>query len=402
MSEPVERPAKVTPLRRNGPAARYRVLLALEAAGGGAGRHVRDLAEGLTQRNHNVCIVYSPDRADEDFVDAIHELPSVSVHELPMRRAVGLHDAGQVRALRRLIRSIGPFDIAHGHSSKAGALLRLAARRERIPCIYTPHAFITLDPEISGLKRFAYGVAERRLAPLARRIICVSNSEYDHAVRLGIIPERLRVVHNGIGRLPPVDRRLIRDRYGLPDEAIVIGCVGRLAHQKAVERLLSAFAMGAADLPNARLMVVGDGPDRQMLEALASRQGLKSRILFTGAVDGASAMAAFDVFALPSRYEALPYVLLEAAARGLPIVMSDTGGAGSVVREGVNGFIVPQRDTEAFSARLLELCRKPFQRERMGQRSIEVARGFTADQMVMDTLAVYEECLPAGDEAAAG
>ena len=335
-------------------------------------------------------------------MDAIREIQSVSIHEIPMQRAVGWHDVTEARALRELIRSIGPFDIAHGHSSKAGALLRLAARRERLPYIYTPHAFITLDPEIGRLKRFAYGFAERRLAPLANRIICVSNSEYEHAVGLGIAPELLRVVHNGIGPLPAGERRLIRERYGLTDDAIVIGCVGRLTHQKAVERLLSAFAMGAADLPNTRLMIVGDGPDRDMLEALASRQGLTSRMLFTGAVDGANAMAAFDVFALPSRYEALPYVLLEAAARSLPIVMTDTGGAGSVVRDGVNGFVVPQRDIEAFSARLLQLCRTAFERERLGQRSAEVAREFTADQMVLDTLAVYEECLPAGDGVAAG
>jgi glycosyltransferase involved in cell wall biosynthesis len=388
-------------MRRQRPSARYRIVLALEAAGGGAGRHVLDLAEGLALRNHNVCIVYSSERADESFLDALQELKSVSLHELPMQRAVGWHDVAQVRALRQLIRSLGPFDIAHGHSSKAGALLRLAARRLRLPCVYTPHAFITLDPEISRLKRLAYGGVERRLARISSRIICVSNCEYEHAISLGIDAGLLRVVHNGIGTLQPAERQLIRERYGLPPDAIVIGCVGRLAHQKAVERLLSAFAMGAAGLANVYVMVVGDGPDREMLEALASRQGLSSRILFTGAVDGVSAMAAFDIFALPSRYEALPYVLLEATARGLPIVMSDTGGAGSVVLDGVNGFVVPQRDTEAFSARLLQLCRESFQRERMGQRSIEVARNFTVDQMVMDTLEVYEECLPDSSDSRA-
>jgi len=393
MSAPVDSAASVTTLPGPGKAVRCRILLVVESAGGGVGRHVLDLAAGLALRNHKVCIAYSPERAEESFVDALNELKSVSLQTLPMRREVGLHDVRQVRDLRRLVKDLGPFDIVHGHSSKAGALLRLATMNLGVACVYTPHAFVTLDPEIGRLKRFGYGLAERCLAPLARRIICVSNSEYDHAVSLGLAPECLRVVHNGIGSLATAERELVRERYRLPSDAIVIGCVGRLTHQKAVERLLSAFAMGAAALPNARLMVVGDGPDREMLESLAARQGLTTRILFTGAVDGANAMAAFDLLALPSRYEALPYVLLEAAARGLPIVMTDTGGAGSVVRDGDNGFVVPQKDTEAFSARLLQLCQQAVLRERMGQSSIEVAREFSVDRMVLDTLDVYAECL---------
>jgi glycosyltransferase involved in cell wall biosynthesis len=394
MSEPVQQTKKVTPIRRNSPSRRYRILLAIEAAGGGAGRHVLDLADGLRLRNHNVCVVYSPERADESFCERLAKLRDVSAHELPMRRAVGWHDLRQVHDLRRLIARLGPFDLLHGHSSKAGALLRLAARGHDVPCLYTPHAFVTLDPEIGRLKHLLYSSAERLLAPLARRIICVSETEYEHACGLGIDPLRLRVVHNGISSLPAANRARVRAQYGIPEQALVIGCVARLTHQKATERLLSAFAMGVADDPQTRLMIVGDGPDRAMLDSLADNLGLSSRIVFTGSADGAQLMSAFDIFALPSRYEALPYVLLEAAARGLPIVMTDTGGAGSVVREGVNGFIVPQQDAEALSARLLQLIRQDFQRERMGQRSLEVARSFTADQMVLDTLEVYSQCLP--------
>jgi len=379
-----------------GLATRYRILLVLEAAGGGAGRHVLDLAGGLALRNHNTCVIYSPERADSEFVMALQELRSVSVHEVPMQRAVGWHDFKQARVLRTLLRELGPFDILHGHSSKGGALLRLAARGLGIPCLYTPHAFITLDPEISWLKRLLYGTAERRLAGMTSRIICVSESEYAHAREIGIPERLLRVVHNGIGTLPPAERLLIRERYALPEDALVIGCVGRLTHQKATERLLAAFAMGAADLPHTRLMIVGDGPDREMLQQMASDQGLASRVVFAGAVDGVSAMAAFDVFALPSRYEALPYVLLEAAARGLPIVMTDTGGAGSVVQDRVNGFVVPQGDAEALSARLLQLGREPALRSGMSEKSLGIARQFTADRMVQKTLEVYAECLDAG------
>ncbi len=397
MTEPVQQTNKVTSIRRSSPSRRYRILLAIEAAGGGAGRHVLDLADGLRLRNHNVCVVYSPERADDSFLERLAGLRDVSAHELPMRRSVGWHDIRQVHELRNLIGRLGPFDLLHGHSSKAGALLRLAARRYDVPCLYTPHAFITLDPEIGRVKHLIYSSAERLLAPLATRIICVSETEYEHACKLGIDPLRLRVVHNGISSLPAGNRARVRAEYNIAEEALVIGSVGRLTHQKATERLLSAFAMGAADDPRTRLMIVGDGPDRAMLDSLANNLGLTSRIVFTGSANGAEVMSAFDIFALPSRYEALPYVLLEAAARGLPMVMTDTGGAGSVVRDGVNGFVVPQQDAEALSARLLQLVSQDFQRERMGQRSLEVANSFTADQMVLDTLAVYSQCLPEDD-----
>ena len=118
------------------PGTRLRVLLAMEAAGGGVGRHVLDLAEGLLRRDHDVCLIYSTDRAEEWCSKAIQAMPALVTRRLPMRRAVGADDLRLTLQLRRLIDAMGPFDILHGHSSKAGALLRLAAIGKR------PHAFI--------------------------------------------------------------------------------------------------------------------------------------------------------------------------------------------------------------------------------------------------------------------
>jgi glycosyltransferase involved in cell wall biosynthesis len=313
-----------------------------------------------------------------------------------MRRAVGWRDVQDMYALRDLVGRLRPFDVLHGHSSKAGALLRLAARGTGIPCVYTPHAFITLDPAIGFLKRIAYAHIERALGTLASQIVCVSTTEFAHARSLGIPASRLVVVPNGIAPLPPASRQAARLALGLPPHAMVIGTVGRLTHQKAMERLLKAFAMGPAALPDARLVIGGDGPAAAELRAQAEGLGVADRVLLPGQVDGAQAMAAFDVFALPSRYEAFPYVLLEAAARGLPVVMTDTGGAGEAVRDGYNGFVVPQEDAEAFSARLLELGREPTLRRRLGRQSHALSRRFTAERMVRDTLAVYEAVMPAG------
>ena len=381
------------------PGTRLRVLLAMEAAGGGAGRHVLDLAEGFLRRGHEVCLIYSPDRAEDWCSKAIQAMPALTTRQLPMRRAVGADDLQLTLQLRRLIDEMGPFDILHGHSSKAGALLRLAAIGKATPCIYTPHAFITLNPDLGLAARFAYQTAEWLLSYLANVVICVSEQELEHARSMGIQADRLTMVHNGIQQLAPVDRHAMRAELQLAADEVCVGFVGRLSAQKSVHRLINAFAMALHDDVSLRLVIVGDGPDRTELEELARTLGIGPRVTFAGSRDGDAAMAAFDIFALPSRYEAFPYVLLEAAARSLPIVMTETGGAHSVVRHEENGFVVPQDQVDFLAARLGQLAGDRKLARRMSDCSQLVAREFTVDNMVEQTLRVYADALALPDES---
>jgi len=375
------------------PHSRLRVLLAMEAAGGGAGRHVLDLAEGLLRRNHDVCLVYSTERAEDWCSQAIQAMPGLTTRQLQMRRAIGADDLQLTLQLRRLIDEMGPFDILHGHSSKAGALLRLAAVGKATPCIYTPHAFITLNPDLRFAERFAYRSAELFLSYLSKVVICVSEQEFEHARSMGIRADRLSVVHNGIQPLAAVNRQNMRAELRLTDNDVCVGFVGRLSAQKSVHRLIRSFAMALHDGVNLRLVIVGDGPDRSELEELARTLGIGPRVAFAGSRNGAAVMAAFDIFALPSRYEAFPYVLLEAAARGLPIVMTETGGAKSVVRHEENGFIVPQDQIEFLAARIGQLAADKALAQRMSERSQSIAAEFTVENMVEQTLRVYASAL---------
>ncbi|MDJ0929344.1 MAG: glycosyltransferase family 4 protein, partial [Gammaproteobacteria bacterium] len=370
------------------------ILQVIESAGAGSGRHVLELCAGLLHRNHDVSLVYSPERADGSFVAQIGGLNGLSLHELPMQRAVGPADFKHARVLRALIRETGPFDVLHGHSSKGGALLRLAALGLNTPCVYTPHALITLDPDLIWPARLVYGGVERFLARYTARIICVSDQERDHGLALGLPQDKLAVVPNGIDSQSPADRHTVRQELGLHDDQVCVGAVGRLSHQKAIDRLVTAFAMIASGCPRARLLIVGDGPQRTMLEDLIISLGVSKQVRLIGPGDGARLMAAFDIFALSSRYESCPYVLLEAAARELPIVMTDTGGAGSLVREKNNGYIVPQADAETFAARLRKLIHSPILRRSMAQNSKLIAQRYNLDQMIEKTLAVYHDSVP--------
>lgn len=370
-----------------------RVLLAIEACGGGVGRHVIDLATGLTGRGHDVSLFYSTNRAEDSFMAALQFMPKLTKREIPMGRAVGFHDYKAYRCMREMLAEAGPFDIVHGHSSKAGALLRLAVGAGDAARVYTPHAPITMDPERSMMGRLLYGAAERALSRRCERIICVSAAERDHLVSLGIPAEKLRVVQNGIKPLAEFQRDDVRQRLGLGDNTVCFGFVGRISHQKAVNRIISAFAMAHGRMSDVHLVIVGEGPLSEDMRSLVHRFGLQREVTFTGAAVGTEMMAAFDTFVLASRYEGLPYVLIEAAASGLPIVCTDVGGARDIVDDAENGYVLAEQDVELLADRLLKLARRPELRDSMALRSLEIAADFTVDRMVDDTIRVYEELL---------
>ena len=376
---------------------RLRILLVLESAGGGAGRHVLDLAAGLHRLGHEVHLAWSPVRAEPTFRAGLAAATGIIHHPINMARTPDMSDVRAIGRLRRLL-AAHRFDVVHGHSSKAGALVRIACAGCRVPTLYTPHAFVTLDPELGRVARLSYGAAERILSWLTDRVICVSAEERAHALTLGIAEHRLAVIPNGLAPLRPADRRAARSALGLSEAAVCVGFVGRLSPQKAVARLVAAFARACPAGSPGRLVIVGEGPDRAALERLADAAGARDRVTFAGHGDGSTLMAGFDFFVLPSLYEAFPYVLLEAAARGLPIVATEVGGVSAVVRANENGFIVPQLDsTEEMAAALATpidvLVRDHLRREQMGRRSASIAAGLGMDAMVERTLALYRGLL---------
>lgn len=372
-----------------------RIVLVLEPGGGGSARHVIDLASGLVSAGHSVEIVYSPCRAEDWYLQELNALPGVTLHSLAMRRELGLHDFAAALELRKLLQARGPFDVIHGHSSKAGALIRLAGVGIPGRKIYTPHALITLAPDLGGAKRALYTIAERTLDLFSDGVICVSDEERYHARDLGLGEHKLFTVENGLAELPKADRDGARAQLELGPNDVCLGFVGRISGQKSVHRLISAFNEVYSRCPNLVLAIVGDGPDLEETKKLARQLNVDSRIRFTGSADGVYLMSGFDAFVLPSRYEAFPYVFLEALARGLPIISMAVGGASSVIDEGVNGYVVPQSEPAGLAARMAEICADAELRRRMSAASLEKAREKTVRAMVERTLGVYRNLIAA-------
>lgn len=362
----------------------------VESAGGGTGRHVLDLAEGLIARGCDVHIIYSTGRADAMFLDRLARVSKLTSMAIQARTTIHPSDWRIVKQIRAYAREHGPFDIVHGHSSKGGALARLAAFFTSATAFYTLHGLIMMDPGLARWKRAFYLAIEWALSLRTERIIAVSPEEQRAAVRLGLGRERVIVVPNGVAPAALTPRSEARRAMNVDDDALVIGFVGRLVAQKAPDVLIRAFAGVARSVaPHARLAMIGAGPLESEMRALATDLNVHDKIRWLGERDARTVLAGFDAFALASRKEGLPYVVLEAMMAGLPIVATSSAGVEILIEPGVNGTVVRPGDAPAFAAALAELASDPARLARYGVASRQRANAFTIDAMVDATLLAY-------------
>jgi glycosyltransferase involved in cell wall biosynthesis len=367
-----------------------RLLQVLEPSGGGSGRHFLDLCRGLKQRGHVVHAVYSPRRAEERFVCELLSIGLDGVHALDMARSPGPSDFASYIGLHRLMRKHGPFDAIHGHSSKAGALSRLRLPGPHVPRIYTPHAFRTMDPHLGATGGFVYGFIERFLARFfTDQLICVSADEYAHARALGIPRKRLSIIVNGVDEPAHGLRDSIREELAIPAHALVFGFVGRLSAQKAPERLIEAFTIAAQTLPDAYLLMVGTGELEQMVGYKIHSSTARDRIRLTTRYTGRQVMDAIDILTMPSRYEAMSYVMLEAAAAARPLVLTEVGGASTVLADSRNGVLVENVDDPRPFAKAMIKAASPARFERFRAEALRRSGDYGLPRMIADTEAIY-------------
>lgn len=368
-----------------------RILEVLEPSGGGSGRHFLDLCGSLKQRGHEVHAIYSPLRAEPRFIAELISQALSATHAVPMTRSPSPADIGSWRAINRIINGEGPFDIIHGHSSKAGALIRMRAPGRHVPRVYTPHAFRTMDPGLGIQGARIFGGIETLFGKyLTDALICVSDDEHRHAVGdLGIPEGIVHTIINGAAPPPSGQRDAIRTQFGVRPDALVFGFVGRLSQQKAPERLIEAFRRIAADLPHAELAMIGFGQQEAEVRKQIAATGFADRIHLTAEIAGPDAMQAFDTLVMPSRYEAMSYVMLEAAASGLPMVLSDVGGASIVLQSGRNGFMVGNSDDTSELADAMKMIATPDCQTRMKAGAEASKHLYSLEKMVDDTERLY-------------
>jgi glycosyltransferase involved in cell wall biosynthesis len=304
---------------------RIRVLHVAQPGTGGVAAVVADLVRAQRASGHDV-VVACPQHTP---LAAGLARAGVPVEPWAATREPGPRLAGETRQLRQIIRRQRP-DIVHLHSSKAGLAGRLAVRG-RMATVFQPHAWSFLA--VDGAMRAASLGWERLSARWADRVLCVSDDERDAAVR-NAVRARFCVVPNGIdvARYAPEERAAARARapfapLGLRPETPLVVCVGRLCRQKGQDVLLAAWPRVLERVGAARLALVGDGPDEPLIRTLISRDARLGGVLPAGACeDPRPWFHAADLVVLPSRWEGMALVPLEASACARRVVASDVAG----------------------------------------------------------------------------
>lgn len=267
------------------------------------------------------------------------------------------------------------YDVVHTHASKAGILVRAAARLAGSPRVVHTIYVLHFRKYRSGLRRRVFAWLERRAARLSDALFCIGPVLRDEAVRARIAPaERLQVIGGPLGDLarfsvPPEESRGLRAELGLAEGAPVVACVARLVEYKGVDTLLRAAQRVLASAPDARFVVMGGGPLEGGLRRLAAELGVADQVVFTGFRpddgDVLRLLAMARAFCLPTRYDTYPIAFAEAMAMGCPVVGPRMATVESMVTDGVSGLLVPQGDADAYAAAILRLLRDEELRTRL-------------------------------------
>ena len=293
-----------------------------------------------------------------------------------------------VRLLRR-----ERVEILHSHKFGSNVWAAPIARLARVP-VLVAHEH-TWSYEGQWLRRFL----DRRLVSRAAAVVLtVSEADRRRMIELeGVDPAKVDYLPSGVRPHAPSGRRNVRAELGLAPAAPLVGTVCGLRPQKALEVLVRAAQRLAAEVPGARVLIVGEGPERARLEALIGELGLERTVTLLGAwpaEDVADFVEALDVGVLSSRFEGMPLALLELLAAGKPVVATAVGGVPDLVEDGVHGLLVPPGDPPALADALVTLLRDPERRAAMGAAGRERQRSaFDFSAMVRRLEQRYEELL---------
>jgi glycosyltransferase involved in cell wall biosynthesis len=369
--------------RRDAPVRRLRVVQIVTKLSAGAG--------GITLRG---ALALDPGRFSTTILTAdggslIERAEEAGLEVIRLRHmAPDLSPWSDLRGLRELTRVLaaGNFDVVHTHSSKAGGLGRIAARKAGVRAVvHSFHGFPFHEFQTAARRR-AYLTVERRLARLTDYFLADGTAIAAEAVRLKIAPPgRIRAIASPIDSGIPVvsesARRQARLLLGISREAKVVGTVARLDAQKAPLDMVEAIA--ALRRPDLHMVWLGDGELRAKAERRIARRGIADRFRLLGERDDvARLLPGFDVFAMSSLYEGLPCALVEAMTCGIPVVATAVNSVPEIVISGKTGVLARPRDPASLGQALAYVLDHPAEAARMA----EAARAHIGDRFRPEVL----------------
>ncbi|MGK7950043.1 MAG: glycosyltransferase [Xenococcaceae cyanobacterium] len=331
--------------------------------------------------NFSVCSLRNPESAKEIF-----ESQGIPVFFLSKSK----FDPRTLTTLLNLIKCQQPH-ILHLHGYGATNFGRLASLLTGIPNIFHEHTVIDNQP-------FYQIVADTLLSPFTTKAIAVSKPVYDFMIhRRKVNKNKLETLIIGLPvaefQAPEQSKwQEKRKQLGICPNERVVCTVGRLDTQKGQIYLLKAALSILKDLPKTRFLIVGEGPDRSMLQSVAEQQGIVDRVIFTGLRDDVPTLLALsDVVAIPSLWEGGPLTLFEAMNLRKPVVGTPVGLMEEVIREGETGFLVPCRDVTLLAQKLILLLKEPELTQMMGEKSWKVCQNYDISHSIERLSQIYRE-----------
>jgi len=307
---------------------------------GGAQRYIFDLATNLSEYNVSVAYGEQGDNGELSKMLQENKIKTHLIHNL-VRKINIRKDWQAMLEIRKLIKKINP-DIVHLNSSKISIIASLSNINIKNKLIYTAHGWV-FNEKLSLSKKIFYKLSERWTAKLKNKIICVSEFDKQSAIKNRIEENKLITIHNGISKTVFLEkdeaRKKIEEISGqkININETIIGTIGNLYKNKGFEYLITSIKK----VKKTKLIIIGDGEERNHLEKLINKYNLESKVLLLGRVNNASKLLkAFDIYINSSLKEGLSYTLLEATQAGLPIIATEVGGNSEIVINEKTGLLI--------------------------------------------------------------
>lgn len=338
-------------------------------AAGGVDCYIRMLLKYFDKNKFENILVCSQDFRREDYKELVSNFEQVE-----MVRAISKSDLKAIVEVRKLIKKYNP-DIVYAHSSKAGAIARVADIGLKNYCVYNPHGW-AFNMRCSNSKKALYTAIEKMAAFFCEKIICISDAEKQSALDKKICREdKLQVIYNGVDIEDyenVVHGAVKRRDLNISEDAFVVGMVGRISPQKAPDVFVKMAKFIKDEIPTAHFIIVGNGEQEAEIKRYAEDNGFLDSLHITGWVDNPmSYVELFDVACLLSRWEGFGLALTEYMLAGKPIVASNVDAIPNIIRDGKNGFLIEVDDAVGASKAVLRIYEEDGLRDKLVAQGLE-------------------------------
>ncbi|MDO5040077.1 glycosyltransferase [Clostridium sp.] len=375
-------------------------ILHVAQANGGVSEYLKSFLK-YSNKNifQNYLLVSNLYKTEEEIYNELVD----DIKYLDMKREISLKsDLKSIMGIIRYLRN-NNVDIIYSHSSKAGALVRIAAIFTKTPVIYNSHGW-AFDMNVSNKKKNVYILIEKMLAKLTKKIICISKNDYDKALEYKICKEnKLALIENGID-IEKFNKSFnaskIKNKYNIPINKLVVGMVARISEQKSPETFVEIASRLCKINDNFHFIMVGDGEEREKIDDLIKKLGISEKFTITGWVNNtAEIISIFDIALLTSKWEGFGLVIPEYFISKVPVIASSVGGIKNIINNGINGRLVENNDIEKYIEYIFQYINDNDFRDKIIEKAyLDANIKYNISRVVQEHEKIFKSCIKTTDK----